>query len=329
MRVAHEQQMKGYRAIFDLLNHDPRIQYNKIAEIIGVDGRTASNRLREAVEKGIIVGPQVRKKSFSNFRTYVYLSQVQDPLELFDQYTRNKDVIYHELLDGVFNLHVISKEKLDIEGVVLEGIPSDYYISYPPDRPWGRAIDTMRTMVAWFNPEEYVPKGYITTHWDEPVNWSDTDEILYQEFKYDLRKPLEPLVKDKYHIWSGNGYDFLKRLPHACTAITCYFPETARAYDPHLFLVGTEYEDFVIEVFSQLPTTCWFQRVSDALMVNVWTLKRPLYQANVLIDNVAVLQIPLLLRELVKKGIVRKEERAEIKWHWRKEANEISTACFP
>jgi predicted transcriptional regulator len=323
MRVTLEQQMKDHRIIFDLLDEKPRIQYNEVAEIFGVDIRTASSRLKEAVEKGIIVGPQIRKKSFSNFRTYVYLSRCDDPLELFEQYAKNSDVLYHGITDGFFNFHVISKEKLDIEGTILEGIPSDYYISYPPDRPWGMAIDAMRDMVNEFNPEEYTQKGYIKTHWDEPVEWSRTDEILFQEFKYDLRKPLEPLVKDKYHIWSGDGYDFLNRLPECCTVFTCYFPETVGAYDPYLFMFKTEYEDFIIDLFSQLPTTCWFRRVSDTLLAYMWTLTGPINRSTIRITDIPELQIPLLVRNLVKRGIVKEEAHAEIKCYWRKEVNDI------
>ncbi|MBU7040047.1 MAG: hypothetical protein HXS45_04510 [Theionarchaea archaeon] len=285
---------------------------------MGLHPSSVTSRLKEAIDLEYIEEPQVRKKSFSNFRTYVYLSQVQDPLELFDQYTRNKDVIYHELLDGVFNLHVISKEKLDIEGVVLEGIPSDYYISYPPDRPWGRAIDTMRTMVAGFNPEEYVPKGYITTHWDEPVNWSDTDEILYQELKYNMRKALKPLMK-KYTIPLSRTNKWIQKLPECCTFATNYFPETLPAYDLYLHMFRTDYEDFIIDLFSQLPTTCWFQRVSDALLVYIWTMKSPARQKSIRIEDITGMQIPFLKRELAKKAIVENEAHAKVKCCWRKE----------
>ncbi|MBU7023464.1 MAG: winged helix-turn-helix domain-containing protein [Theionarchaea archaeon] len=323
MRVTLKQQTKEHRIIFDLLNEKPRIQYNEVAEIFGVDIRTASGRLKDAIERGIIVGPQIRKKSFSNFRTYLYLSRCEDPIELFEQYTRNSNVLYHAIADGSFNFHAISKEKLDIEDTILQGIPSDYYISYPPDRPWGIAIDAMRDMVNEFNPETYVPKGYITNHWDETVEWSRTDEILYQEFKYNLRKPLEPLVKDKYHIWSGDGYDFLNRLPQCCTISTCYFPETVLAYDPYLFMFKTEYEDFIIDLFSQLPTTCWFRKVSDTLLAYIWTWTRPIDRSTAHVTDISELHIPFLVRDLIRQGIVKEEAHAEIECYWRKEVNDI------
>jgi predicted transcriptional regulator len=323
MRVTLERQTKEHRIIFDLLNEKPRIQYNEVAQLFGVDIRTASRRLKEAAKKGIIVGPQIRKKSFSNFKTYVYLSRCDDPVELFKQCTEDSTVLYHGIANGSFNFHAISREKLDIEGTVLEGIPSDYYISYPPDRPWEMAIESMHTMVSEFSPENYTPKGYIKTHWDEPVAWSRTDEILYQEFKYDLRKPLEPLVKDKYHIWSGDGYDFLSRLPQCCTILTCYFPETVGAYDPYLFTFKTEYEDFIIDLFSQLPTTCWFRRISDTLIAYMWTMRELTNKPAVRTADVPELHIPLLVRDLVRKGIVEEEAHAEVTCYWRKEVNDI------
>ncbi|MGC1121615.1 MAG: hypothetical protein WBA22_11035 [Candidatus Methanofastidiosia archaeon] len=288
---------------------------------MGLHTDAVASRLKEAIEQGYIAEPQVRKKSFSNFKTYVYLSRSDDPIELFKEYAKNRDVICHELTEGRFNLHVISKEKLDIEGIVLEGIPSDYYISYPPDRPWGMAIDAMRDMVSEFNPEEYTPKGYIKTHWDESVKWSDTDEILFQESKYNLRRALAPLMK-KYKIPLSRTNKWLQKLPECCTFATNYFPETKSSYDLSLFMFRTEYEDFIIDLFSQLATTCWFQRVSDALVAYIWTMTRPTRKTNVLKD-ITGLQIPFLVRDLLRKGIVKEEGSADVVCRWRKEVNGI------
>jgi hypothetical protein len=301
--------------------NNPRFRPHQVMKEMGLHPDAVASRLKEAIEQEYIAGPQIRKKSFSNFKTYVYLSRSDDPIELFEQYAKNRDVIHHEITEGLFNLHVISKEKLDIEGTILEGIPSDYYISYPPDRPWGMAIDAMRDMVNEFNPEEYTQKGYIKTHWDEPVKWSDTDEILFQESKYDLRRALAPLMK-KYRIPLSRTNKWLQKLPECCTFATNYFPETISSYDPCLLTFKTEYEDFIIDLFSQLPTTCWFQRVSDTLIAYIWTMTRPTSRTNVLKD-ITGLQIPFLVRDLLRKGIVKEEGRAKVKCSWRKEVNDI------
>jgi hypothetical protein len=295
---------------------NPRFRPHQVMKEMGLSTETIASRLKEAIEKGYITEPQVRKKSYSNFKTYVYLSRSGDPVELFKELAKNSDVTYHELLEGRFNLHVISREKLDIEGTILEGISSDYYISYPPDRPWGAAIDAMRTKVSEFSPEDYTPKGYIKTHWDESVKWSDSDEILFQKSMYNFRTALAPLMK-KYRIPLSRTNKWIQKLPECCTFATNYFPETILSYDLSLFMFKTEYEDFIIDLFSQLPTTCWFRRVSDTLIAYIWTWTRPTHKTNVVRD-ITGLQVPFLIRDLLRKGILKEEKSADVICRWRK-----------
>jgi DNA-binding MarR family transcriptional regulator len=314
---------KDYRIIFDLLDMKPRIQFTEIAEELGVDVRTASRRLKEAVESGYIVGPQIRKKSFSNFKTYMYLVSSARPLKLFDEYIENDRVLYHEVLEGFCNLLVMSDVKLDIEGTILGGLTSDYYISHPPDQSWRISSQNMWDMVRKFDPADYTPKGYIETHWNETVKWSEQYEILFWEFKYNLRKALEPLVKQKYHIWSGDGIEFLEQLSRYCTIFTCYFQEMIDNYDPYLYIFETDYEDFVIDLFSQLPTTCWFQRVSGTLIAHLWTIRGKMRKIDTRNKNFPELQISLLIQELLERGIIRKENHSYREFYWRKEIGDI------
>jgi DNA-binding MarR family transcriptional regulator len=319
----HREKTKDYRIIFDLLDMKPRIQFTEIAENLGVDARTASRRLKEAVEEGYIVGPQIRKKSFSNFKTYVYLANSGRSLELFDEYIKDNHIIYHEVMEGFCNLLVMSDMKLDIDGTLLGGVTSDYYISHPPDQPWEISNRNMWDMVQKFNPDDYTPKGYIETHWNETVKWSEQYEILFWEFKYDLRKALEPLVKDKYHIWSGDGIEFLEQLSRYCTVFTCYFQEAIDNHDPYLYVFETDYEDFIIDLFSELPSTCWFQRVSNALIVHLWTPRGKMRKFDTNSRNVPELQISLLTKEFLRRGIIRKENHARRRFYARKEISDI------
>ena len=322
MRVPLEQRTREYRIIFDLLNERPRIKYTEIAESLNVEIRTASGRLKEAVEEGYIAGPYVRKKSFSNFKTYVYLINSSNHLGLFREYIKDNHVLYHEILEGFCNVRVVSDMNLDIEGTILGGLSSDYYVSYPPDQPWETSINNMWDMVQKFNPDDYTPKGYIKTHWDEPVQWNEQDEALFLEFRSDLRKPLQPL-SEKTGIYMGRIKDFLENLPKYCTITTSYFPLTINAYDSYLYTFETDYEDFIIDLFSELPTTCWFQRVSTTLIVYAWTIRKPTKQANIKMEDVPELQVPLLMEALMKKRIVKKENYACRRFYWRKEPDDI------
>jgi hypothetical protein len=313
-----EMRRKQFRKIYEYLCDKPLFRPHHVAKEMGLRPSSVRLRLKEASGKGYITGPQIRKKSFANLKNYVYLIRSDDPIGLFKELAEDRRVIHHGLLDGSCDLIVTATEKLDIKGTICKGPSSDYYISCPPNQPWETSNQNMWDLVRKFDPDDYTPKGYIKTHWDELAEWSDTDEILFWEFKFNLRKSLRPIVK-KHGISVSTIKAFLKRLPLCCTILTCYFQESLSAYVPYLFIFETEYEDFIIDVFSQLPTTCWFQRVSGKLIAHMWTLMIPVKEENTRVGDIPELQISLLIRDLIKKEILKSEAHAMFNCYWRQE----------
>jgi len=162
------------------------------------------------------------------------------------------------------------------------------------------------------------PKGIIQTHWDETVEWDEKGEILYRYFKYDLRKPVDP-VRKKHRITNYKAWNWLKKLPEYCTVYTRYFPEGILGYDSYIFVFETDYEDFIIDLFSELPTTSMFFRVSNKLILLAYIQKQFLRNGdNRPISDVSELHIPLLIRNLLKKGIIKSEGHAIVNYHWGK-----------
>ncbi|MBU7038647.1 MAG: hypothetical protein HXS52_12015, partial [Theionarchaea archaeon] len=84
----------------------------------------------------------------------------------------------------------------------------------------------------------------------------------------------------------------------------------------------TDYEDFIIDLFSQLPTTCWFQKISGKLIAHISLLTNSVTE-NAQIRDVTALQIPVLIKELVRKEIIKSEAHAEFECYWRKEVDEV------
>ncbi len=308
---------RQYRVIYELICGNPRIEVTAISKELKKDWATASNRVREAFDKGYIIGPQIRERSYSNLGEYVYLVNCQDPLEMFLQYTEDQNIVYHARMDGFANLWVISKEKIVIEGnILVGGLRSDYHISYAPDHSWKTSMEIMWEKVRNFSPEDYQQKGIIKTHWDEPIEWSKNDKILCQELKHDLRKPLTPIMK-KYGISGEKTWNWLKRLPECCTILTQYCPDTISTYDPYLYMFETDYEDFIVELFSELPTSCLFFKVSEKLILHAYLRKELLGKSNLPIFDINKLYIPLLTRELLKRNIIQKREYSVVDYYWR------------
>ena len=285
---------------------------------LGVDQRTASARLKKARELQHIVGPEAGKRSYANFPEYMYFVNCKDPDLLYQKYREDKNVIFHALMYGFANLWVISKEKMDIEGdIVVEGLRSDYHVAFAPNHLWDDAVQIIKKRIEEFNPEEYVPKGYIKTHFGETIEWNKKDEILHRYFRDDLRKPFAPVKKD-YKISRNEFREWLEKLPKCCTIATFYYPDTLHKYEPYLFLFETDYEDFIIDLFSELPSSSWFFKVSDKLFLYAHVPKQFIKENDLRITPNR-LNIPLLANELLERGIIRRRAHGPIEAYWVKD----------
>lgn len=318
MPISLETKENQFRTIYELLwFRNPRIYVKDVASSLNVDPRTASNRIREAIEREYIIGPQIRKRSYANLKEYICLASCKDPLETYFHYLENTDVTYLAVLEGIANFLIISKKKININGAILiEGFRSDYYISFAPNRSWKKAIEIMQHLVKTFDPHRYEPKNIITVRWDTFIDWDTELEQLYQYFKHNLRKPFSPIMK-KHLITTGKIYTFLKRLHEHCTVLTSFYPKTISAYDPYLFVFETNYEDFVINLFSQLPTSVLFFKVSNFLFLHV-RVDKQLLRSSSFLSEVDRLHIALLVRELSRKGIVKNKMQALFGYHYEK-----------
>jgi hypothetical protein len=84
-------------------------------------------------------------------------------------------------------------------------------------------------------------------------------------------------------------------------------------------MFDTDYEDFIIDLYSELPTSCLFFKVSGKLVLRAYIRRNLLRSSDFEAFNANKLQIPLLNRDLTKKGIIKNKERAVVAHHYRKD----------
>ncbi|MBU6996972.1 MAG: winged helix-turn-helix domain-containing protein [Theionarchaea archaeon] len=316
MLISLEDRMKQYRRLYEILwFKNPRIKKKEIAAALGVDPRTASRRIEEAMEGSHILGPHVRKRSYANMKEYISFCSAKDPLETYTRLEKDSNISYHAKMTGFANSWIISKERVDISGEILVEAPrSDYYMSYAPDCSWNQALETIRNKIDDFSPLRYNPQCAIRTHWNETAEWDSEDENLLTYFRHNLRKTFIPVMRE-HLITTAKVYKFLAKLPTCCTVTTSYFPEGISEYDPYLFCFRTEYEDFIIDLFSQIPTSSLFFRVSDRLFV-LAHLKKDIVRSNDFKGFQGFQPCLLsLTNKLLKKEIIHSEEHAIIEYH--------------
>lgn len=320
MQKTLERRKKQHRSIYELFwSGNPRIYIKDIASELKVDPRTMSTIIEEAFDLGYITRPQIRRRSYANMKEYVYFVNCKDPLEVYLQYNEDSNVVYHAVMNGFANLMIIAREKFDPQGeIVVEGYRSDYHFAFAPNHSWEEAVRIIQEKVQNLRAEKYEPKGIIKTHWKDTIPWDSEDEMLFREFKYDLRKPLTTVMK-KHLISTTKIYQWFDRLPECCTIFTRYFPEGAQAYDPNLFMFETDYEDFIIELFSELPTSSYFFKVSDKLFLSARITRTSLRRPDLDISDIAQIWIPFLLKNLKKKEILKEEAHSTFEYHWKKE----------
>jgi hypothetical protein len=307
---------RQYRTIYETLFENYRISVKDISSILGV--QNATRRMQEAFQQQYIVGPEIRKRSYKNLKEYMYFVNCKDPDIVYPRYREDTTVIYHAVISGFSNFWVISKEKIDIEGdIILEGYRSDYHVAFAPNHSWDDTMQTIRKKVERFDPETYTPKGYIKTHFDESVEWDSKDELLYKYFKYYVRNPFTPLVKN-YSISRDKFRNWQETLPECCSITTSYYPDKAQAYDHCLFMFETDYEDFIIDLFSEFPASSWFFKVSDKLFLYAHVRRKYIRSSNLLsAPNRSF--IPLLGNKLLERGILKSKARASIEYDWGKD----------
>ena len=305
MRTTLEQKQKQYRSIFEIMSATPRVTLKNLAVMLDLDWRTIANRIKEAQELQYIIGPQIRKRSYLNMREYMCFINCENPELLYLKYREDQNIIYQVKTIGFCNLWITAKEKISIDGdILVEGWRSDYFVSLPPDHSWETAMEIIRKKIKIFKPQHAIPQYYIKTHFDKEIEWTPQDELLFRYFKYGLRKPITSAVRE-LGIWEHKIYNFLERLPEPCTVFTDFYPESLSAYDPYLFMFETDYEDFIIDLFSELPATSSFFKVSNKLFVNICVPDRLF---RIVDSNPSELSIPLLALDLKEQGIIRNKD---------------------
>ena len=198
----------------------------------------------------------------------------------------------------------------------MEGYRSDYHFTKAPNHSWGTGIETIHKMIDVFDPDKYQPMNYCQYHLSEKVYFPSEYEIMYRYFKFNLRKPLTPLMAD-YKIPMDTINQFLSDVPKLFTVMTSYYPEGIESYEQWIFQIETNYPDFIIDLISQLPTTSLHFRVKDSLFTTILA-ERELIRTTTSIKSIEELHIPWILYTLRKRGIIENETHGMANCHWNK-----------
>jgi hypothetical protein len=316
-----ESRKKDYRTIYEELWKLPKITKEVINK------KTKSGRFDEAMNQEFIKGPEIHKRSFRNLGEYVYFVNFEDPYKEFLRLYRNHGIVYYAKTLGFCNMVIFAKEEIDFKAeTILEGYRSDYYVSYAPDCTWDQALETMEEKINTFNPDTYNPQETIQTHFDDMIDWDSEDELLFNHFRSNLRRPFTSLIEERKTTWP-KAHNFLNNLPNTCTIHTSYYPHGFSAYTLHFLMFDTNYEDFIIDLFSELPTTAAFFKVSNRLFIQISILKSSSGTGQQQ-EHPWKTYFPYLIVALIERGTAKSSKRALVECFGDKETVEETLQFF-
>ena len=296
---------RDFYTLFMQVQEDPRISLSEIARRMGIDKRTVSAWWKIALENRIILPPVLRRKSFLNFRENVYFLKVKDPAHLFEKLKGNKEILYYMVQTGFSNFGITSKNPIDPpDDVVLSGERSDYYLSIPPTYAFEKCVKVIQKKLHLLEEIDNEPSPLV--YHDTEYPWDEKDEALYEELCNDMRKSLSSVMRNT-HVYSDKIMDWMRRREEFGQTLVFYFPEGESTYLPYIYVLETDYDSVVIELFSQLPVTVAFYRLGGRLVMTLYVPFRLAVRS--LVRNV--------LSDLQEKALVDGYDNSIIEYHYR------------
>ena len=309
-----KERRKKYRLIYDTFCDNPRIIPSSLANILQETPKKTEKLIEKAISEGILYYPQLRRRSYQNTKQYVHFLKSPNSFELFIQFMNDNRISYHAKITGYLNAWVTSDQKLDLPDSIIEGYRTDFHFTKAPRHSLETALQEIHQRIDVFDPKEYTPANYCQSHLHEKVYFPPEYEIMFRYFKTNLRRPLTPLMAD-HKIPIETIEQFLSDVFKLFTVTVSYYPESLKNYEPWLFKVDTRYEDFIIGLFSELPTASLFFKVNNHLFMYVYG-KRELIRSVKLKEDINKIQIPWIMHKLRKKGIITHEEHGLVDCYW-------------
>jgi hypothetical protein len=116
--------------------------------------------------------------------------------------------------------------------------------------------------------DQFTPKW--TKYKDQKTSvlpWGENEWMLYHTFRSCMRKKVTPILRE-INILYEHDTKWKKGLPDYCTVLTGFYPEYEN-YQHYCFLLDTDYEESVIQLFSLFPTTPFVMETGNHLLIFV------------------------------------------------------------
>lgn len=268
-KLSEEKKKQKFFKIYEQVYKNPAIISVDVAVETKISRNTVAKYLKIMHAESILVGPRLVLNPAPNYKEYVYLANSDNPYLVTDELKGDHHVVYVAVTSGNWNTMVITDNELDLSGlpgiqdVVTQSVkgftrtPKVEYVTW--DESFQRISEKM---------SQPVTEGSKRSNQAfPPLDWGGRQWELFCIF-INPRKIITPNLRE-----SGLRYEtyaaWMKTLETHCTIDTRFYPEGYDAYLSYYFLVSSDYESTVEDVFSLLPTSPLITELEDQLLIHV------------------------------------------------------------
>lgn len=293
-------QYQIYRFRYD----DPWIPNKKVAKLTDRSVSTVNRYAKKAEEKQIFLNPHLRLKSPAG-KTALLL--FEDKWKAFNRLQNNANIKYLCVYQGDWNILAAYEESIDFRSIsgfretVIEGTRGEIITPKVEYTSWEISLTKMETLLR----KNSIKKSVLNLQQCFP-DWNEEGWKMYEYFKPNLRKKFVKLRR-KYPISWRRYKEWKNTLRNNCAILVSFFPEGYHAYDCFTLCFKTEYEKYIIDLFSKIPTTPSFYKVENHFLGNIYILKD--YQISMKIYD--------FISRLIERGIITdyREGKGVVTWH--------------
>lgn len=268
-RLSKQQKREIHYRIYEQLLQDERISLAHMAENLGLARNTVTSHFAYMMENEILLPPSLRLRMFRDLREYVYLLSFEKPVQVYQELENNPDIVYHSVTSGAFDMLVIAKSPVNFEShpnfkeCLLHGPRSDIFFPSRISRDtYAEAFYKVKQQLV---DGEY-ERGLLPTAVPErEIVWTDTEWALFYDLKHNTRRKFTEIVK-KHNVSKWSFYRSHERIMKNCVKIVSFFPEGRLNYSDFYFMIKTDYEKALTDLFMQLPCSSMFWHIEDRMV---------------------------------------------------------------
>lgn len=303
-RLSEEEKKHLQYQIYSYRYDDPWIPDKKVAKLTNRSVSTVSRYAKQAEEKKIILNPHLRLKSPAG-RTALLL--FEDKWKAFNQLHANTDIKYLCVYQGDWNILAAYEESTDFTCVpgfretVVEGARGEIFTPKVEYTSWETSFNKIDALLK----RACVKKSVLDFQPCSP-EWNEDGWKMYEYFRPNLRKKFITLRR-QYPISWRTYQEWKSTLKDNCAVLVSFFPEGYHAYDCFTQCFQTDYEEYIAELFSKIPTTPSFYKVEDHFLANMYIPK----------DYHVSMRVYDIISQLIEREIITdyREGKGVVTWH--------------